>query len=232
METSANWLSRISLRGDVGCKQLVGMGEFDPYGQHRALWKLFTVAPEDRTERAEFLFRAERKGSVPVFYVLSRQQPIDRAGLWHIESKPYRPVLKQGDHLAFKLRVNPVVTRRTDEGKRRKRHDVVMDAKHQLNWKELSMDQRPALADIVQKAGVGWIQARAERLGCIFAEDTLRVDGYNIWRQAGPNGIELSTLDFDGTLTVKDPDRFVAALIEGIGPAKGFGCGLLLVRRV
>jgi len=232
METSTYWLSRISIRGDVGCKQLVGMGELDLYGQHRALWKLFTVAPEDRTGRAEFLFHAERKGSIPVFYVLSRQQPVDRAGLWHVESKPYRPALKQGDHLAFKLRVNPVVTRRTEEDKRRKRHDVVMDAKCQLNWNALSPDQRPALADIVHKAGVAWLQARAERLGCNFLEDSIRVDCYQTWRQSGLKGIELSTLDLDGILTVTDPHRFSATLIEGVGPAKGFGCGLLLVRRV
>jgi len=232
METSTNWLSRITIRGDVDCKQLVGMGELDLYGQHRALWKLFIVAPEDRTGRAEFLFRAERKGSIPVFYVLSRQQPVDRAGLWHIESKPYRPVLKQGDHLAFKLRVNPIVTRRTEEDKRRKRHDVVMDAKRHLNWNALAPDQRPALADIIHKAGVTWLQARAERIGCGFLEDCLRVDGYQTWRQTGLKRIELSTLNFDGILTVTDPHRFSATLVEGVGPAKGFGCGLLLVRRV
>ena len=33
-------------------------------------------------------------------------------------------------------------------------------------------------------------------------------------------------------LTVSDPLAFAVALAGGIGPAKAFGCGLLLVRRV
>ncbi len=31
---------------------------------------------------------------------------------------------------------------------------------------------------------------------------------------------------------VIDPDRLTKALLEGVGHSKGFGCGLLLVRRV
>ncbi len=46
------------------------------------------------------------------------------------------------------------------------------------------------------------------------------------------HGIALSTLDFEGQLQVTDPDHFLRnGLPAGIGPAKAFGCGLLLVRR-
>ena len=41
-----------------------------------------------------------------------------------------------------------------------------------------------------------------------------------------------SALDFSGELTVIDPAAFIVALSKGIGPAKAFGCGLLLVRRI
>lgn len=43
--------------------------------------------------------------------------------------------------------------------------------------------------------------------------------------------ISLSTVEFSGALTVTEPDAFNRALLRGIGHAKGFGCGLLLVRR-
>ncbi|MBW2329897.1 MAG: type I-E CRISPR-associated protein Cas6/Cse3/CasE [Deltaproteobacteria bacterium] len=33
-------------------------------------------------------------------------------------------------------------------------------------------------------------------------------------------------------LTVTEPDAFKGVLQFGIGPAKAFGCGLMLVRRV
>jgi CRISPR system Cascade subunit CasE len=31
---------------------------------------------------------------------------------------------------------------------------------------------------------------------------------------------------------VTDPERFTAALVNGIGKARAFGCGLMLIRRV
>ena len=40
-----------------------------------------------------------------------------------------------------------------------------------------------------------------------------------------------STLDFEGILTVRDPDSFLAAIARGFGAAKSYGCGLMLIRR-
>ena len=44
--------------------------------------------------------------------------------------------------------------------------------------------------------------------------------------------LSFSTADFSGELTVFDPSAFVMTLRNGIGPAKAFGCGLLLVHRL
>lgn len=43
---------------------------------------------------------------------------------------------------------------------------------------------------------------------------------------------KFSSMDFEGQLIVTDAMKFKKALFKGIGPAKGFGCGLMLVRRV
>ena len=60
----------------------------------------------------------------------------------------------------------------------------------------------------------------------------LRVDGHRVHRKLGRHGIVVSTLDFEGELRVTDPEAFLSALSNGIGPAKAFGCGLMLVRRL
>ena len=44
--------------------------------------------------------------------------------------------------------------------------------------------------------------------------------------------LRFSSVDFSGELTVLDAGKFGAALTQGIGHAKAFGCGLLLVRRL
>ncbi|EQD57822.1 CRISPR-associated Cse3 family protein [mine drainage metagenome] len=167
-----------------------------------------------------------------MFYVLSRRQPQDQAGLWRVESKKYKPDIHASDRLSFKLRVNPTVARPNAKGENSKRHDVVMDAKKQMGWKELPDNSRPTLAHVAYEAGACWLRDREERLGCTVANDSLRVDGYRTWRQHGRKNIELSTLDFDGDLVVNDQPRFLEALLLGVGRAKGFGCGLLLVRRL
>ena len=39
-------------------------------------------------------------------------------------------------------------------------------------------------------------------------------------------------LDFEGVLTVVEPGLFIDALNIGIGSAKAFGCGLMMVKRI
>jgi CRISPR system Cascade subunit CasE len=244
MNKTGHWLSRITPRAGIGWKELARLGSLDPYGQHQVLCQLFDLPPkEQRSEKSTpFLFRAERiepasalgyahpdLAGLPVFYVLSQQKPENRSGVWQIEARQYRPDLLAGDRLAFKLRVNPVVTRKTERGRR---HDVVMDTKLKMDWRNLPPEQRPTHAQLAYDAGSCWLLGRAEKLGCEFDASTLSVDGHDTWRQRHGKKIKLSTLDFEGVLLVTEPDCFLGALLNGLGPAKVFGCGLMLVKRI
>ncbi|MHB1353416.1 MAG: type I-E CRISPR-associated protein Cas6/Cse3/CasE [Thiobacillus sp.] len=40
------------------------------------------------------------------------------------------------------------------------------------------------------------------------------------------------TCTFEGILRVEMPEQLASLLENGVGPAKAFGCGLLLVRRL
>jgi CRISPR system Cascade subunit CasE len=64
-----------------------------------------------------------------------------------------------------------------------------------------------------------------------FDDSALRADGYQQHRGKG-GGLRLSTVDFTGRLRVHDAARLRDALFKGVGHAKAFGCGLLLVKRV
>ena len=44
--------------------------------------------------------------------------------------------------------------------------------------------------------------------------------------------VRFSTLDFSGILKVTDPGQMFATLTAGLGRAKAFGAGLMLVRRI
>ena len=204
------------------------------YEQHQWLWRFLPAPPGSPRQ---FLFRRHDAEGMPRFYVVSAGRPQSPSAHWQVISKTYDPQLGEGDALQFELRANPVVTLRSSDG-RAARHDVVMQEKTRLlrehgltHWAEWRSPERPALSDLVQRCGVAWLQARAELLGVVFEVDGLRADGYAQHRGKG-GGLRLSTVDFSGRLRVCAPDRLRDALFAGVGHAKAFGCGLLLVKPV
>jgi len=197
----------------------------DAYREHQMLWQLFEPDPN---AKRDFLYRRDVYHGVPRYFILSKRPPVNSLGLWHIDPpKPFRPMLQSGQRLAFMLRVNPVVSR---DGKR---HDVVTDRKLQMGWKNLPIHERPPLSSLIQESGIDWLQQRAERYGFSFVEEAVRVDGYHLHRtRRNSRLIRFSSMDFSGLLTVNNPDLFINAIKNGIGPAKAFGCGLMLIRKI
>lgn len=225
------YLSRISLSPHVNAQQVARQVCQDSYREHQFLWRMFEQDP--KAER-DFLFRRDTESGRPRFYLLSSRPPRRSDGPWQAESKAFEPRLQPGQQLVFSLRVNPVITRRDKSG-RHVRHDVVMDLKHRMGYKNMLQHERPPLADMVHEAGVGWLQQRTERHGFSVSLDTLRVEGYlqhRAFKRDSKKPIRYSTLDFTGLLSISDVALFRQALFHGIGPAKAFGCGLLLVRRI
>jgi CRISPR system Cascade subunit CasE len=84
-----------------------------------------------------------------------------------------------------------------------------------------------------------WFAVKCERLGCAMVRDDAKgrlkfqAEGYQ-WHALLRKGRDagFSSIDFEGEIKVTDTELFTKALFDGVGPAKGFGCGLMLVRRV
>ncbi|MCI0508195.1 MAG: type I-E CRISPR-associated protein Cas6/Cse3/CasE [Gammaproteobacteria bacterium] len=227
-----NYFSRVILNTDnINSQNLAKMLCADGYREHQSLWRLFSGNSD---AKRDFLFRRESVNNALRYFVVSNRPPQDNEGVWEIASKDYDPNLVVGQKLAFNLRVNPVVTRK-DENGNGKRHDVVMDAKVLIGYKNIPTAEREPLAKIIHTAGVAWLQTRAEKNGFKINESMIQINGYQQhqgFKRGGKFAIRYSTLDFSGILEVSDPSKFVNALYNGIGPAKAFGCGLLLVRRL
>jgi CRISPR system Cascade subunit CasE len=126
-------------------------------------------------------------------------------------------------------------------------HDVVMHGKRKLKeqagverWTDIDDASRPPLYELVHETVRDWFCGADGQAGmasrCGFAVDTgrLRVDAYRQHRvrRGEDREIRFSTVDLAGELVVTDSGRFGATLLNGVGRAKAFGCGLLLVRRI
>ena len=238
------FLYRIKPRLDLGYKQIMEIGNLDPYNQHQAMWKLFKLPRQETKEKADFLFRFEidKQNKLPVFYLLSSKgPPNDIEGLWEIESKIYNPDVRDGDRLAFKLRANPVVKRKPSEPdsnpKKRKRHDVVMEAKTRLKNEGVPRKDWPITNEIIHQASIEWLKNRSDKNGFGFNDNgeknEVQASGYQIFQfyKKGKK-VSFSAVDFEGVLTITDGDLFKKTLFEGLGPSKAFGCGLMLVKRI
>ncbi|MBI4667711.1 MAG: type I-E CRISPR-associated protein Cas6/Cse3/CasE [Elusimicrobia bacterium] len=225
-------VSRIQLRRDVS-----GITEFwkrldvdGDYRVHQMIWDLFADRP-DRTR--DFLYRQEQERGGLSAYAVSSREPRDGTGFWKVETKPYHPALNEGQKLAFSVRVNPVRTKQDEQG-RHHRHDVVMERKAQVRA-ETPCAQWPSEAELVHSEGLIWLTERSERHGFELFLDTIQANGYRqhrFFKNKEQLKISLSTIDIAGVLKVMDTERFLETLYQGLGPAKGFGCGLMLVRPV
>jgi CRISPR system Cascade subunit CasE len=89
-------------------------------------------------------------------------------------------------------------------------------------------------AEMVDAAAINWLRMRGPAIGLEIDIQQLRRDGYrqHVASRSGGTPLRFSSLDFDGCATVTDPQRLTEALFAGVGHSKGFGCGLLLVRRL
>lgn len=202
------------------------------YEAHQWLWRFL---PEPAGTARSFLFRRRDVDGLPRFYVVSAREPVAPSAHWQVSSKPYAPRLAAGDRLAFDLRANPVVTTRNAAG-RAARHDVVMHEKALLlkerglsRWADWTTPDRPGLHELVRRSGSAWLMQRCDAIGARLDIESLRVEGYEQHR--GKTGsLRFSTVDFSGHLEVQDAGALQRALMQGVGHAKAFGCGLLLVR--
>jgi CRISPR system Cascade subunit CasE len=78
-----------------------------------------------------------------------------------------------------------------------------------------------------------WLARQGLRDGFEPVADALMVEAYEGARffSRARRPVQISGVDLRGELTVTDPDAFRRMLFQGLGSAKGFGYGLMLVRR-
>lgn len=178
--------------------------------------------PESRRDdgAGRVLWRLDPGEYDAVLYVVSPDKPdlthlVEQIGRpsYGWQTRDYGPFLDRltsGDRWAFRLRANPVHNVRPEGGGRGKRHGHVT-ATQQSEWFRRQAERR-GFAVPETTTGVDDAVLRDRR--------TLRFD-------RGNRQVTLSTALFEGTLVVTDPGALRASLTDGIGPAKGYGCGLM-----
>ncbi len=193
----------------------------NPYNLHRQLWRLFPGEEKEMRSNNEelrqgFLFRVEENptGRPARLLVQSRRMPEIASELIVIGTREFKPRPVTGQRLAFLLTANPIKT--------------ITDTQREAKpGKQSEKCRVPLIKEEDQRE---WIARKFARSGEIEATSILPHNP--IYFRKGNRGGKLVTVTFEGVLCVRDPDFLVTLVENGIGHAKAFGCGLLLVRRL
>lgn len=120
--------------------------------------------------------------------------------------------ITDGSKWHFRLRANPVIHKKSSDGKRGK-----------------------VIAHITPKHQGEWLKRQAEKNGFSLEDGQWGVadSKWHIFKKnrEEKHEVRILSVTYEGILTVTDTDLFRKALVNGIGREKAFGQGLLTVTR-
>jgi CRISPR system Cascade subunit CasE len=203
----------------------------DIYSLHQNIWALVS---RNRKQKRDFLYRVEYDAyqNIKHIYLLAPNQISSQNNIRIAVSPKYQPQLEMGEFLYFKLRANPIIKRK--ENGKAKEYGIIMDAKHQFNKNGQNYQEQFSLNELIHDVGIKWLVRKGEQHGFSVKQVEVKIDNdceYTV-KPPGKQAFTLRTLDFEGRLKIVNAGRLKKALFEGIGSAKAFGCGLMLVRRI
>lgn len=194
----------------------------NPYEMHRTIMGAFP-APLPHDERILFRIELGEKPDMPVVLVQSVYRPDWESVQQKTEScfvcMPQVHGMdglniRDGDWLRFRLRADP--SKRVYYACREKNQRISLFSEN---------DQREWLLRKGQQGGFSiqqeYLMIRAAPYRTLF-----------IPRGEKTHKATINMVDYEGVLQVVNVEKFLAVLRQGIGPAKGLGCGLLSLARL
>ncbi|WP_018681742.1 type I-E CRISPR-associated protein Cas6/Cse3/CasE [Actinokineospora enzanensis] len=197
-----------------------------PHRLHGAVQAAFPTDRREARPEGRILWRVDQREHRALLYLVSPYEPdlthvVEVAGwptteAW--QTKPYRPLLEKldvGQEWAFRLTANPVYQTKLDPTAKRSKR----------------------LGHVTVRQQTEWLLTRCERLGfrimpAVGGEPDVAVQGRRVWTfRRDSRDVTLATATFGGRLAIEDAEAFRHSLTHGIGPAKGYGCGLLTLAR-
>jgi CRISPR system Cascade subunit CasE len=225
------FLSRVPLNpARAGTRKFLS----SPQVSHAAVLAAFPpkrlTGPSDGSGRV--LWRIDRRDTDIDLYVVSPHEPdfthvVEQAG-WPTTTawatRKYTPLLDsltEGQQWHFRLTANPIRSAidRTVDGPLTRGKPTGLTAGDQMTWLETKAGNNGFRLGICRSPQGDIPDAT------ITQRSTLRF-------RRGSADITLSTATYEGILVVTDTQKLRAALINGIGRAKGYGCGLLTLAPV
>lgn len=210
-----NWMARCFIPQQLAVKYRLG----DCYDWHQLAWRCFPGRPD---AKRDFLFRLDSTPEGVLLHVLGQEKPV-------------RP--EQCPEESWECREIPISFLEHDAY----RFDVICNPGRKIkvyatDGTRIKNSRREAI--IQQDEQEAWFARKAQDNGFSLASGSLRIDPCqnHYFQKKGPEGKRKEGthigVRFCGTLHVQDQEKFCKAFSAGIGSARSFGFGLLLLAPV
>lgn len=205
------WLAKMQVPYSVAAKNKFR----DSYDWHQALWLAF---PGRRDDKRDFLTRVDKKDRFFAVYLLSEYKPICPSWcpeeFWSLAE--IKETFLTHEFYRFDLLANPTrkVAKIGNDGERTKngRREAILKPEDQVTW----------------------LQRKAEQGGFrVLDEPPIEVDKAKRLTFEGKQGDGSHFgVHFHGVLQVTDRSNFRETFRQGVGTARGFGFGMLMMQPV
>ena len=207
----------------------------NPQAMHAAVAASFP--PDIDQSFGRILWRLDEGEHHHALYIVGPEKPttgviVEQAG-WDTrpaQSAEYDRLLSsltKGQRWHFELLANPAFAQAN--GGKRGKVKAHVSVEHQLDW----LYQRAERAGFRLAPRAEDEVYEVERGRWSVDEQTTIVERKSLDFRKGDSRrrVHIVTARYRGTLEVTDPDRLRATLVNGIGRARGYGCGLLTLAR-
>lgn len=189
---------------------MAGFSSFDSTPD-RVLWRVDRLGPS-----VYVLVQSRRK---PDFSHMVEQygRPETMQGWDTMEYDPFLQKIETGQEWRFRLTANPV---------------------HSVKDGKDTESRGKVKAHVTIEQQKKWLIDRSQKLG--FSLTKLDADNYNLeikqrdikkfMREGKETTVSMAT--FEGVLKVEDKEVFLNSMVNGIGRAKSYGCGMITVARI
>jgi CRISPR system Cascade subunit CasE len=182
----------------------------DPRGLHRAVMAMFPAdlpgQVHERRATSKVLFRVDETTTGRVLLVQSLVAPTHTPPATKTKAVHRGTAMTAGTAVRFRVAVNAVMRCRRPDGKHR-------DA--------------PVAPDQVDQWLVGKLTGALSEVTILACTRSVYGTDRKGLKKGNLSALQVDTID--GVATVDDPEQLMGLVVDGVGRAKAYGCGLLTV---
>lgn len=163
---------------------------------------LWKTFPGHKDEKRNFLFRIDSAENGHFVLMLSENKPVETVDIRLVRIAEPRLVFTKGAKYSFSLRANPV--------------------------KRLSVER--CRVPLVGEDNISvWLQRKFGTAATLIESMSVKRSDLNFCKENKWG--KVTAIDFQGLIQCENPELLKSIVQNGIGAAKAFGCGLLLLKR-